>query len=75
MNIGNPNEITIRELAQKIIDLTESKSKIVFLESTQDDPKKRNPNIGRIYNDIGWSPEIDLDTGLLKTIDYFRGIL
>lgn len=71
-NIGNPLEITVIELAKKIIDLTSSKSKIVYKELPIDDPIKRKPDISLIKKSIGWEPIISLETGLIKTIDYFK---
>lgn len=71
-NIGNPNSISIRELAQKIIELTYSDSEIVFEPLPQDDPKMRCPDINRIKEAIGWEPKIDLDDGLKMTIEWMR---
>ncbi len=75
VNLGNPNEMTILELAEKIIKLTKSKSKIEFRELPQDDPKVRQPDIARAKKILNWSPKVDVETGLSKTIDYFKGIL
>ena len=72
INLGSPHEITILELAKKIIYLTNSKSKITFKLLPQDDPKQRQPNIGKAQKYLNWSPEIDLEKGLIKTIEYFR---
>lgn len=72
VNLGNPNEFTILELAEKIIKLSGSKSKIVFRPLPQDDPRQRKPNISLANKELGWSPKIQLDEGLLKTIEYFR---
>lgn len=76
VNIGNPVEFTMLELAQKVIELTESKSKIVFEALPSDDPRQRQPNI-ELANKLldGWKPNIKLEDGLIKTIDYFRGIV
>lgn len=71
-NIGNPNSISIRELAQRIIELTYSDSEMVFEPLPQDDPKVRCPDISRIKEAIGWEPKIDLDNGLKKTIEWMR---
>ena len=71
MNLGNPTEFTIFELAEKIIRLTKSKSKIVFKSLPQDDPRQRKPDVSLASNLIDWDPKIDLESGLKKTIDYF----
>jgi len=72
VNLGNPNEFTILELAEKVIKLSGSKSKIAFRPLPQDDPRQRKPNISLANKELGWSPNIQLDEGLLKTIEYFR---
>lgn len=74
VNIGNPNEFTIMELAQKVVSLTNSSSKFVFKTLPMDDPKQRQPNIGYARELLGWNPTIELEEGLLKTIDYFRNL-
>jgi UDP-glucuronate decarboxylase len=75
INIGNPNEFTIRALAEKVIDLTGSKSKIVERPLPEDDPKQRQPNIGLAKKLLGWQPTINLDEGLKRTIAYFEALL
>jgi UDP-glucuronate decarboxylase len=75
VNIGNPGEFTMIELAEKIIALTGSKSKIIFLPLPQDDPLQRQPDITLAKKELGWEPTIDLETGLVKTIEYFRKII
>jgi UDP-glucuronate decarboxylase len=75
VNIGNPHEIGLLELANKIIELTDSKSKIIFQALPEDDPKKRNPDITLAKEKLGWEPKIDLTEGLNKTIEYFKQIL
>jgi len=75
VNIGNPNEFTILELAEKVIGLTGSKSKIVWAPLPADDPTQRQPNIDLAAKELGWAPKIELEEGLIKTIDYFRSIL
>ena len=75
VNIGNPNEFTILELAQKIIELTNSKSKIIFLPLPTDDPKQRKPNISLAKSTLDWEPKIQLQEGLTKTIEYFKKII
>jgi dTDP-glucose 4,6-dehydratase len=73
-NIGNPNEMTILKLAKDIIRLTGSSSKIIYKELPTDDPKVRRPNIAKAKKIIKWQPKIDLETGLTRTINYFKGI-
>ncbi len=73
INLGNPEEYTILEVAKKIIKLTNSKSKIIFLDALQDDPKLRKPNINKAKQLLNWSPEISFEEGLKKTISYFKG--
>ena len=75
VNIGNPGEFTMLELAEAVIRLTNSKSKFVFLPLPQDDPKQRQPDISLAKEALGWSPKVDLEAGLEKTIGYFRGKL
>jgi UDP-glucuronate decarboxylase len=71
MNVGNPTEFTILQLAQKVIELTGSKSKIVKKPLPSDDPKQRRPDISMAKSALGWEPVIQLEAGLLKTIEYF----
>lgn len=71
VNIGNPDEFTILELAQKVIGMTASKSKIIFLPLPSDDPTQRQPNIRLAIEKLNWSPKIKLENGLKKTIAYF----
>jgi UDP-glucuronate decarboxylase len=75
VNLGNPQEFSILELAQRILKLTGSKSKIVFEPLPQDDPEKRQPDISLAGKTLGWSPKVTLDEGLPKTIDYFKHLL
>lgn len=76
VNIGNPVEFTMLELAELIISLTNSKSKLVFLPLPSDDPKQRKPDITLAYNKLNkWQPEIKLKEGLIETINYFKAIL
>lgn len=72
MNVGNPHEITMIELAAKIVTRTKSQSKIVYEPLPEDDPKKRKPDIGLIKEVFGWEPKVSLDDGLDMTIEYFR---
>jgi UDP-glucuronate decarboxylase len=74
VNIGNPNEFTMLELAQKVIELTGSKSKIVFCPLPSDDPKQRKPDISLAKSLLDWEPKVQLEEGLKKTIDYFKKI-
>ena len=75
INLGNPGEFTMRELAYRIIDLTGSSSKIDFGPLPQDDPKQRRPDIVKARAELGWQPSVDLDVGLKETITYFEGLL
>jgi len=72
VNIGNPDELTMLQLAQEIKELTNSSSKIVFKELPEDDPKVRQPNISKAKEKLGWEPRISRRDGLIKTIDYFK---
>ena len=74
INIGNPNEFTILELAEKVIKLTGSKSRIVKEPLPADDPKQRRPDISKAKKILGWEPSVNLEDGLKKTIDYFKAI-
>ena len=75
VNIGNPNEFTILELAEKVIRLTGSKSRIVKKPLPPDDPAQRQPDIGLAVKELGWSPRIELEEGLNRTIGFFRSSL
>ena len=75
INIGNPNENSILELAELIIKLTSSKSKITFGELPEDDPKKRRPDIKLAKEKLSWEPKVALEEGLIETVDYFRQFL
>jgi dTDP-glucose 4,6-dehydratase len=75
INIGNPDELTMLQLAQEIIELTNSSSKIVFNELPEDDPKVRQPNIEKAKSRLGWKPTINRREGLIKTIEYFKNKL
>ena len=72
VNIGNPHEVTIEEIARTIIKLVGSRSQIVYRPLPVDDPKQRRPDITRARALLGWEPTIDLEAGLLKTVDYFK---
>lgn len=75
VNLGNPNEFTMLELAEKVIKLTNTKSKIIFEPLPKDDPKQRQPIITKAKQDLDWEPTIQLEEGLKKTIDYFKNII
>ena len=72
VNLGNPAEFTMIELAEKILEITGSKSKLVFKPLPMDDPAQRQPDISLAREKLEWEPKIDLETGLVKTIDYFE---
>ncbi len=72
VNIGNPQEMTIRQLAERIIQLTGSKSELVFKDLPVDDPKVRQPDISKASRQLGWEPVVSLDEGLKRTIEWFR---
>jgi dTDP-glucose 4,6-dehydratase len=72
VNIGNPNEMTIKELAEMIIEITGSKSEIIFNPLPIDDPKVRQPNIEKAKTILGWEPQVSLDEGLSRTIEWFK---
>jgi len=74
VNIGNPEEITMLDLAKKIIKLTNSKSKIIYKHLPDDDPIQRQPNIDLAKKKLNWKPKIQLDDGLIKTIKYFKSL-
>lgn len=75
VNLGNPAEISIRELADRIIKMTGSRSKIVFLPLPQDDPKQRQPDISLARKVLDWGPVVTPEEGLLRTIEYFRSVI
>ncbi len=74
INLGNPNEFTIKQLAELVIELTGSKSKIIYQPAAQDDPQQRQPVIDKAKQILGWQPTVQLREGLEKTIEYFKGI-
>jgi len=75
LNLGNPSEITMRELAELVIELTGSRSKIVHRSLPQDDPRQRRPDISRANIDLKWAPQTPLHRGLVQTIAYFEQLL
>jgi dTDP-glucose 4,6-dehydratase len=72
VNIGNPAEMTIKEIAETIIRMTGSTSRIVYRPLPTDDPKQRRPDISKAQRLLGWNPTVHLEEGLVKTIEYFR---
>ena len=75
VNVGNPGEFTMLELAEKVIQMTKSNSKIVFRDLPQDDPKQRKPDISCAKGILNWEPKVRLEEGLHNTIDYFRSVI
>ena len=75
VNIGNPSEITIKEFAEEVIKITNSKSKITYKELPIDDPKVRQPDISKAMNILGWQPKIGRVEGLNITLEYFKKVL
>ena len=75
VNIGNPREMTIKQFAEEIIRITGTKSKIEYKPLPVDDPKVRQPDIGRARKILGWEPKVEFEEGIVKTIDYFREYL
>jgi dTDP-glucose 4,6-dehydratase len=74
VNLGNPEEITIKEFGEEIIQLTNSKSKLISLPPMQDDPKQRKPDITLAQKLLGWEPKISRKEGLKKTLEYFKSL-
>jgi UDP-glucuronate decarboxylase len=72
INLGNPNEFTMIELAKKIIELTNSKSKIVYEKLPLDDPRNRRPDISLAKEVLNWAPKVDINKGITLSIEYFR---
>jgi dTDP-glucose 4,6-dehydratase len=72
VNIGNPNEFTILECAQAVLDVTGSRSELCFVELPEDDPTRRRPDIAKARRLLGWEPHIQLKEGLVRSLDYFR---
>jgi len=75
VNLGNPGEFTIRELAEKTLQMTGSSSELINQPLPEDDPTQRQPDISLAKQELGWEPEIKLDEGLAKTIDYFQSVI
>ncbi|HEY4492511.1 MAG TPA: SDR family NAD-dependent epimerase/dehydratase, partial [Acidobacteriota bacterium] len=72
VNLGNPHEMTIQQMAEKVIAMTGSSSQCVYESLPVDDPKVRQPNIERAKRILGWAPKVGLDEGLISTIEYFK---
>jgi UDP-glucuronate decarboxylase len=75
INIGNPAECTIRALAELVIGLTQSKSRLVFMPAVEDDPRRRQPDIGRAREQLAWQPDVPLEAGLAQTIRFFKVLI
>ena len=75
VNIGNPDEFTIRQLAERVIELTNSSSKLEFRDLPSDDPTQRKPDISLAKSAFDWEPQVKLDQGLVRTIEYFDSLL
>ncbi len=75
VNIGNPAEITIKQFAEEVLNLIDTKSKITYKDLPEDDPKIRQPDISKAKERLGWRPKIDRKEGLKKTIDYFKSVI
>jgi len=75
VNLGNPGEFTIRELAEKTLEMTDSGSELINMPLPQDDPTQRQPDISLAQEKLGWEPVVKLDEGLARTIDYFRSVV
>lgn len=75
VNLGNPAEFTMLELARKVVELSGSQSRVVHRALPQDDPRQRRPDISKAQKALGWSPQIDLDLGLRRTLSYFQDLL
>jgi len=74
VNIGNPDEISIKDFAEEIIKLTGAKTKIIYKDLPHDDPKKRRPNIDKAKSLLKWEPKVDRADGLKITLDYFKSL-
>ena len=75
VNLGNPNELTVHQLAEKVIEITDSRSQLLFKPLPSDDPKQRQPDISLARKHLGWKPKVSLDEGLHRTITYFDNLL
>ena len=75
INLGNPGEFTMLELAEKVLKLTNSASRLIFMPLPEDDPTQRRPDISLAKRNLNWMPKIDIDEGLQKTINYFNEVI
>ena len=75
VNIGNPGEFTIKQLAEMVVELTGTNSKIIYEDLPVDDPTQRKPDITLAKKELNWEPTVALRDGLQKTIDYFKGVI
>ena len=75
VNIGNPNEMSMLQLAEHIIELTNTHSKIIYLHLPTDDPKKRKPCINKAKTSLNWEPLVNINSGLIKTINYYKSLI
>ena len=75
VNLGNPDEVTIKNLAKRIIGLTGSSSQIIYKDLPSDDPRKRKPDISLAKKELTWEPKIEIQEGLKRTIRYFKKII
>lgn len=75
LNLGNPGEFTVLELAERVLQLTQSKSQLVFMPLPQDDPRVRRPDISLASEKLAWQPTVQLEAGLKETITYFKRVL
>jgi UDP-glucuronate decarboxylase len=75
LNLGNPGEFTIKELAEKVLSVVDTKSKLVYMPLPKDDPKQRRPDITKAKELLNWEPTIKLDQGLIRTIEYFKQVI
>ncbi|MEJ2618279.1 MAG: GDP-mannose 4,6-dehydratase, partial [Ignavibacteriaceae bacterium] len=75
VNIGNPSEITIKQFAEEVLNIIDTKSKIIYKDLPEDDPKIRQPDITKARKILGWEPKVDRKEGLKITIDYFKSVI
>jgi UDP-glucuronate decarboxylase len=75
INLGNPNEFTIKQLAELVLRLTKSKSMITFHPLPSDDPKQRKPDVSRAVSTLGFHPSVEIEQGLISTISYFQKVI
>ncbi len=75
VNLGNPREVSIHELAEHVLEMTNSKSRLVLKQLPEDDPKQRKPDISLAQDKLGWTPTVNLQEGLMRTIEYFAGCI